>query len=302
MIEFRAKRGIAVLAIALLGCKKEQQPDAYGNIEATEVIVGAQAAGQLTTFTPNEGNVIPRGQVTAVVDTIPLQLQLKQIAAQRVASQSRVTEVSKQMEVLETQRAIALREYQRTQRLFDQQAATAQQLDQSERDYKTLGAQIDQARAQRQTATEDVASTDAQVAQIREQIRKATVTNPVSGTVLATYVKNHEVVTIAQSLYKVANLDTVELRAYVTEPQLAEVKIGKTVRVSIDVGEKTRRTADGVVSWIASQAEFTPTPIETRDERTNLVYAMKVRIQNKNGVFKIGMPADVQFGTQVAAK
>ena len=119
---------------------------------------------------------------------------------------------------------------------------------------------------------------------------------------LATYVKAGEVVQPGQALYKVANLDTMELRAYVTEPQLSELKLGKVVQVAIDVGEKTRRTMSGKVSWIASQAEFTPTPIETRDERTNLVYAIKVRIANPNGVLKIGMPADVQFSTVVANK
>jgi HlyD family secretion protein len=294
---------VAALGMTLVvGCRQEKQPDAYGNIEATEVIVGSQANGQLTTFTPNEGNVIPRGAVTAVVDTTALKLQLLQIAAQRVASEARVTEVSRQIEVFQTQRTIALRNYERTKRLFDQQAATAQQLDQAERDYKTLGAQIDATSAQQQTAARDVASNDAHVSQVRDQIRKATVTNPINGTVLATFVKNGEVVQVGQALYKVANLDTVELRAYLSEPQLAEVKLGKTVQVSIDVGQKTRQTTNGVVSWISSQAEFTPTPIETRDERSNLVYAIKVRIQNRSGAFKIGMPADVMFSTVVAEK
>jgi HlyD family secretion protein len=139
------------------------------------------------------------------------------------------------------------------------------------------------------------------VAQVRDQIRKSRVLNPISGTVLTTYAKAGEFVQIGQPLYKIANLDTMELRAYVTEPQLAQVKVGQRVQVSIDAGEG-RRTLSGTVSWISSQAEFTPTPIETRDERANLVYAIKVRVPNANGVLKIGMPADVQLATVTASR
>jgi membrane fusion protein YbhG len=119
--------------------------------------------------------------------------------------------------------------------------------------------------------------------------------------VLTTYSKRGEFVQVGQPLYKIANLDTVELRAYVTEPQLAQVKLGNSADVSVDV-DGGRRTLPGVVSWISSQAEFTPTPIETRDERTNLVYAVKLRVANPGGLLKIGMPADVQFTTVTASR
>jgi HlyD family secretion protein len=290
------------LAVALAACSREKQPDAYGNMEATEVVVGSQASGQLASFTPVEGQVIGLDAVTAVVDTTALTLQLQQAESQRATSVSRVGEVDKQVGVLETQRAIALRAYERTRRLFDQQAATAQQLDQAERDYKTLIAQIEAARAQQKTAAQDIASTAARVAQIRDQIVKARVINPVAGTVLATYVKAGEVVQPGQPLYRVANLDTLELRAYVGEAQLSQVKLGQIVRVSIDRGDGARQAIPGTVSWVASQAEFTPTPIQTRDERSNLVYAVKVRVANRGGVLKIGMPADVELPAVVAAK
>lgn len=293
---------IAALLGVVLGCRSEKQPDAFGNIEATAVVVGAQASGQLASFTPNEGDRIPAGAITALVDTTALRLQLQQMAAQRRTSSSRVVEIEKQAAVLETQRTIALRVYERTKRLFDQQAATAQQLDQAERDYRTLVAQIEAARAQEHTATVDISSTDARVAQLRDQMSKARVVNPVGGTVLATYVKTGEIIQSGQPLYKIANLDTLELRAYVTEPQLSQVKLGQTVQVSVDAGGAPRRVMAGVVSWVSSQAEFTPTPIQTRDERANLVYAIKVRIANPNGVLKIGMPADVQLPTAVAVK
>ena len=286
----------------VMACHATQPPDAYGNIEATEVVVGSEMSGQLQTFAPVEGNHLTAGALVAVVDTSALVIQMQQVASQRTATGSRVNEITKQTGVLEAQRAIAARTYERQRRLFEQQATTAQQLDQAERDYRTIVAQIAATAAQRQTASHDVASSDARVAQIRDQIRKSKMTNPINGTVLTTYTKAGEYVQVGQPLYKIANLDTVELRAYVTEPQLSQVKIGRPVSVSIDVGNKERRSLPGTVAWVSSQAEFTPTPIETRDERANLVYAIKVRVPNSNGVLKIGMPADVQFGVVTASR
>lgn len=286
--------GLALAAAA--ACRNGPRPDAYGNIEATEVVVGAEGAGQLASFTPAEGNVLPLGATVGVIDTTTESLQLQQVAAQRTASASRAAEVTKQIGVLETQRPIVQRVYERTRRLFDQQAATAQQLDQAERDYRTLLAQLEVARAQRQAALHDVVASDARAAQARDQLRKSVITNPVGGTVLTTYVRNGELVQIGQPLYKIANLDTMELRAYLTETQLASIKVGQPVTVSVDAGA-SRRAIPGVVSWVSPTAEFTPTPIETRDERVNLVYAIKVRVPNPGGLLKIGMPADVQFTT-----
>ncbi len=291
--------GGALLVTA--ACQKASGPDAYGNVEATEVVVGSQTAGQLESFAPIEGQQLDAGAVVAVVDTTALVLQLRQASSESATSGSRVEEATRQLGVLETQRDIAQRTYDRTRRLFTQQAATSQQLDQAERDYRTLLAQIETGHAQVRTASRDVASNDARAAQIRDQIRRSRVANPVGGTVLTTYTKRGEFVQIGQPLYKIADLDTVELRAYVTEPQLAQVKLGSRVEVTVDV-DGARRTLPGVVSWISSQAEFTPTPIETRDERTNLVYAIKVRVGNQEAVLKIGMPADVQFTTVTAAR
>jgi HlyD family secretion protein len=284
-------------------CRKTAQPDAYGNIEADEVVVSAQTGGQLMRFTAAEGTPLPAGALVGLVDTVQLALQREQITAQRSGTTSRANEVTQQINVLEVQREIAGRAYQRTRRLFDQQAATAQQMDQAERDYRVLGEQIRALRAQRQTVGQDVASTGARVAQIQDQIRRSEIRNPVAGTVLATYTKAGEFVQPGQPLYKIANLDTLELRAYLTEPQLAHVKIGQTAHVSVDVGGEQRRVVPGIVSWVSSTAEFTPTPIQTRDERTNLVYAIKVRLPNPSGVLKIGMPADVQFApTRTASR
>jgi HlyD family secretion protein len=291
----------AASALALLACDKAQQPDAYGHLEATETIVSAQSTGQLERFTPVEGARIAAGAAAAVVDTSALVLQLRQTAAQRSASSARVTEVAHQIEVFDVQATIAERSLARARRLFAQQAGTAQQLDQAERDYRTLVAQRAGARAQRDVAMRDVSSAEAQVAQIRDQIRKNHVASPVGGTVLTTYVRAGEFVQAGQPLFKVADLDTMELRAYVTESQLSSVKIGQRARVSVDAREG-RRALTGVIIWVSTQAEFTPTPIQTRDERTNLVYAMKLRVPNPDGALKIGMPADVEFTSSTASR
>jgi HlyD family secretion protein len=294
---------VAVTGIAFLAaCGGDPPADAYGHMEALDVVVGAQATGQLQSFQATEGTRLASGQIVGAIEPTALELQLEQIAAQRTASASRVEEVTRQITVLETQADIARRTYERTRRLHDVQAATAQQLDAAERDYRTLLAQIEAARAQRNTASRDVASAEARVAQIRDQVAKSRVTNPIAGTVLATYAKTGEFVQTGQPLYKIANLDTLELRAYVTEPQLTQVKIGQPVQVAVDVADDRRQLLPGVITWISSQAEFTPTPIETRDERSNLVYAIKVRVPNRDGLLKIGMPADVVFATRAAAR
>ena len=296
MIRIYSFATVVVLVAAATACRRGPKPEAFGNIEATEVVVSAQAAGQLESFLPAEGGVLPRGATIGVIDTVTESLQLQQVSAQRTASASRATEVTKQIGVLEAQRPIAERVYERTRRLFEQQAATAQQLDQAEREYRTLVAQLEVARAQRQSALHEVTASDARAAQARDQLRRSVITNPVGGTVLTTYVRTGELVQIGQPLYKIANLDTMELRAYVTETQLASIKVGRQVTVSVDVGA-TRRALPGIVSWVSTTAEFTPTPIETRDERINLVYAIKIRVPNPNGMLKIGMPADVQITT-----
>ena len=290
----------AVLVLFTLGtlasCKREPEPDAYGNFEATEVVVSAQTSGQIQSFTPVDGMRLDRGAVVAVIDTTQLALERRQLTAQRAATGSRGAEVNEQLRVLEVQRDIALRNYERTRRLHAEQAATSQQLDQAERDYRTLVAQIEAMKAQRRSVTMDVASSEARVAQIRDRITKSTVTNPQPGTVLTTYASAGEVVQPGQPLYKIADLDTLDLRAYVTGGQLPAVRLGQRVDVRVDRGRDKLRTIAGVVTWVSPTAEFTPTPVQTRDERADLVYAVKIRVPNADGSLKIGMPADVTFG------
>jgi len=290
---------IAALAVVLGACRRGEQPDAYGNFEATDVVVSAEVTGQLLWFLPDEGQRVVAGALAGVIDTMQLALERDQIAAQRDATRSRVGEVSAQLEAHRVQYEIARRSYERTRRLFDDQAATVQQLDQAEREYKVLGEQIQALEAQRRTVARDVASTEARIAQIHQRLEKSRVINPLSGTVLAAYAEKGEFVQAGQPLYKVANLDSMVLRAYVTESQLGRVKIGERADVTIDAAQNRRQTLPGTVTWISPEAEFTPTPIQTRDERRDLVYAVKIRVANPQGLAKIGMPADVRFAPAV---
>ena len=294
--------GRASLLLLVLACGGDNEPDAYGTFEANEVVVSAQVGGQLLSFTPVEGARIPAGTVVGIVDTTQLALSQEQTVAQREATAARASEAGGQINVLEVQRDIAQRNYARTRRLFDQNAATAQQLDQAERDYRVLLAQIDAARAQRQGLGQEVASGTARVDQIRDQIGRSRITNPESGTVLATYVRAGEVVQPAQAVYRIANLDTLILRAYITEGQLSSVRLGQRVQVHVDQPGENLLAVPGTLTWIASKAEFTPTPVQTRDERANLVYAVKVLVPNARGALKIGMPADLKLTAGSAEK
>ena len=286
--------GHAALGTTLLlaACKGEPEPDAYGNFEAIEVVVSAQTGGPIERFIPVEGMRLERGALVALIDTTPLALERRQLAAQRAAATARSVEAGEQLRVLEVQHDVARRSYERTRRLHAQQAATASQLDQAERDYRALGAQIAAMRAQRRSVGLDAASAEARVAQIGDRLERSRVANPRAGTVLAIYARAGEVVQAGQPLYKIADLDTLELRAYVTGSQLTSVRLGQGVRVRVDRGGELL-ALPGTVSWVASSAEFTPTPIQTRDERADLVYAVKIRVPNRDGALKIGMPGDV---------
>jgi HlyD family secretion protein len=340
------ERRLVILSIALVvtaGCSRTVEPDAYGNVEATEVVVGAEASGRLISFDVTEGQMLTAGASVGEIDPVPLTLERDQLTAQRAAALSRVNEVQQQVQALEAQRAsaeaqraaataqraalvtqqeIAKRAFDRTNRLAAQQAATAQQVDQTERDYRVLSDQIqaqDQqinaqerqiaahagqvqaAKAQQQTQQHQVAAIDAQLAQLTERIRKTGINSPVPGTVTTTYAKSGEVVQIGQPLFRIADLTAVDVRAYVTEPQLAGIRLGQDAQVSIDVGGGQRQAMPGQVQWISSQAEFTPTPIQTRDERAALVYAIKIRVKNDGARLKIGMPVDVALGSSSSA-
>ncbi len=292
-----AARGalVVVSAVILGACNGNVAPDAYGTFESVEIVVSAQAGGQLLQFEPEEGSRLANGAVVGTIDTTQLILEKNAIVAQQEAGASRTNQVADQVASLKIQRDLAKRNLDRLQRLLAVKAATAVQVDQAESDYQVLAKQIEATQSQYRSSRQDVDATHARVAQVRERLQKSQIVNPRTGTVLATYAKTGEVVQPGQPLYKIANLDSMILRAYVTETQLASVHIGGDVQVSIDVAKGSQKVVTGRVVWVSSEAEFTPTPIQTRDERADLVYAVKISVPNEDGIAKIGMPADVQF-------
>jgi HlyD family secretion protein len=291
---------ILLVGVALAGCHRKDEPDAYGNVEAIDVVVGTEVGGRLDRFDVKEGQHLSADAVVGAVETTQLQEQHREATALRGSTESRLTELARQLDALKVQQEIAHRAYERTQRLYAREAATSQQLDQAERDFRVLGEQIKALRAQQRSTSADLGSRDAKVAQVAERIGKGTIRNPIDGTVLATYVEAGEVVQAGQPLYRIADLRTVEVRAYISETQLASVHLGQPARVSVDSGRAARTAFDGNVTWMSSDAEFTPTQIQTREDRADLVYAVKITVANPDGVLKVGMPADVAFAPSKA--
>lgn len=277
------------------GCRKEVA-DAYGNFEATEVTVSAEAAGRVLRLDAEEGTRLTASAEVGLIDTTTLVLQRGELLARREAARARGREVDANAAALETQRVIAQRELERTRRLLAAQAATAQQGDRAEREARVLGDQLQGAAATRATVGKEVASIDAQVASLEERLRRSRVVAPGSGTVLARYVEPGEFVQVGTPLFKMAALDTLILRAYLSGAQLAKVALGQVLTIQVDAGGDSLRTVQGRITWIAPSAEFTPTPIQTREERTTQVYAVKLAVPNADGRLRVGMPAEVVLG------
>ena len=297
MLPHRVFAGAALAAsLSLLAsCTKATPADAYGNFEAEEVVVAAETAGQLQSFAPTEGQTLSVRDVVAQLDTIQIALERQQLAAQRASLVAHRGEVQEQLRTVETQHAIAQRTRARIDLLFAKQAATAQQRDQTERDERASMGQVTASRLSITRVAADIAAIDARLAAVSDRLRRTSIANPVGGTVLATYARAGEMIQPGQPLYRIASLDTLTLRAYITGAQLPTVKLGQAVDVHIEGSADSLQRWRGTVSWVSARAEFTPTPVQTREARSDLVYAIKVRVANPQGVFKIGMPADITW-------
>lgn len=289
-VRFPALAALLVgLASAACG---EDEPEAYGNFEATEVTVSAEVGGRLLSLGLDEGDQVTSKAVLGAVDTIPLVLERNAVEARRAAAAARAREAGASIAALEVQHKLAEREQARTDRLLQNAAATAQQADRAEREVRVTEEQLTGARAAYRSATQEVAALDAQLALIDDRIDRSRVESPINGTVLTRYVEPGEYVQAGQPLFKLAPLDSLTFRAYVTGAQLSTLRLGQEVRVGVDRADSIA-TLPGRVTWIASAAEFTPTPIQTREERSDQVYAVKITVPNPNGALKIGMPGEL---------
>lgn len=285
-----------IVSAALLGCGSDaDRPDAYGNFEAVETTVSAQTSGQLTAFDLREGDELEAGTMVGQVDTVQLSLARSSLLAQRGTIDAQIASTNAEAEVLIEQKRIAQIDKRRIDRLFEQEAATEKQVDDINGQISVLDRKVAAVRSKAASLESQQDALDAEIAKLEDRIERSTVVNPVAGTVLTTFVEPHELVSTGSPLYRIADLSKLDLRAFLSEAQLSEIAIGDAVSVSFDGADGELETIEGTVTWIASQAEFTPRTVQTREERVNLVYAIKVRVPNPDGRLKIGMPADVRF-------
>jgi len=286
---------IIAVFFAFTSCgNKYPQADGYGNFEADETVVSAESAGKILFLDVDEGSVLDKGKLVAIIDTGDLQLRKEQLIAQKKAVESKAANVTAQIEVQKQQKNNLLTDKVRTENLFKEGAATAKQLDDINGAVALVEKQILSTETQMVNISNEINVIEKQIAQLEENINKCSIVNPVKGTVLEKYAEVFELTAPGKSLYKIAVLDYLYLRAYISGAQLAQVKLGQKVQVNIDAGENTMRQLEGEISWIASVAEFTPKIIQTREERINLVYAIKIKTPN-DGSLKIGMPGEVVF-------
>lgn len=284
---------VAITALGAVVACRGDAPDAYGRFEATEVTIAAEASGRLLSLDVEEGARLEAGRVVGHIDTAGLAFQRAEVAARRNAARARAREVEATLASLAGQRTIAERERNRMTRLVEASAATAQQGDRATRDADVLRDQETGARAARETVEQEAQALAAQLAVLDDRLRRSRVTSAIGGTVLTRYVEAGEYVQPGTPLFKVAALDTLVLRAYVSEAQLGRLALGQVVTVRVDAGPDSLLALPGRVSWIAGAAEYTPTPIQTRDERVTQVYAVKIVVPNGDGRLRIGMPGDV---------
>ncbi len=281
--------------LMISACSSENnQADAYGNFESTEIIVSAQMQGTLLSFDIDEGNYILKDKCVGVIDTIPVSIKRSQLMAQRKVTFAKKLNLDAQLRVQEEQRSNLVRELNRVERMLKENAATPQQYDDLEGKLKVTDAQTAALKSQYSLISAELSVIDAQLAEIKNQIEKCLIINPVEGTVLVKYAEQGEIVTPGKSLYKIANLKEMDLKVFISGAQLADIAIGDSVIVRIDKGKKEYHLLKGLVSWIADEVEFTPKIIQTKEERVNMVYAVKIKVKN-DGSIKIGMPGEAIF-------
>jgi len=286
---------ITLLSAGLFACSNiEERSDAFGNFEADPVIVSSESSGKILELNIEKGQKIEQGMLTALIDTVQIDLKLKQIAAQKDAVVARRQSIQSQIGVFDEQIKNLRINEKRVENMLKDNAATQKQLDDITGQIGVLERQIESTRTQYTSVNKELEVLDTQVAEARDVLTRCLVTAPASGTVLETYVEQGELASPGKPLFKMANLDELTLKVYVSGTQLSRVKIGQEVNVLIDKTATENQTLKGKVDWISSEAEFTPKIIQTKEERVKLVYAVKVLVKN-DGTLKIGMPGEINW-------
>ncbi len=288
-----------LISFLLISCRNgEGNFDATGSFEATEVIVSSQANGRILELSLNEGAQLQQGQMVGVIDSTQLYLQKMSLLANAKGVVAQQPDINAQTAALRDQINTLNREKARVERLVSANAANQKQLDDIESQLEVvesqLSAQISTLQKSSAHISAQSSTLDIQVAQLNDQLEKTLIISPISGTVLNKYAEVGELATIGTPLFKIADIEEMFLRAYVTNDQLAQIKLNDQVTVSVDDGDGGMKSYTGTISWISDKSEFTPKTIQTKNERANLVYAIKIAVPN-DGFLKIGMYGEVKF-------
>ena len=288
----------AAVSLTVTACGRGGDFDATGTFEATEVVVSAEAAGRILCFDAEEGDVLGAGRQVGAIDTVQLYLQKLQLERQRASVRSGRPDISKQASSLREQIAKQQTERRRVESLLRDGAATAKQLDDIDAQLRVLNGQLDALLSTLENNTlsidENSSAIELQIAQIEDRLAKCRIASPIGGTVLAKYAEAGELASVGKPLMKVADLEHMHLRAYFTSDQLAGLELGQRVTVTADFGGEQQVDYPGRIVWIASESEFTPKTIQTRDSRANLVYAVKIAVENDEKL-KIGLYGEVRL-------
>lgn len=273
---------------------KNNKSDAYGNFEATEIMVSAQGNGELFQLDLEEGDYVAEGKIVGIIDTTDLHLKKRLLAQQKATIASQLISVDAERDVVKQQLDNALVTKNRTDNLMKSGAATQKQLDDVNGLVALFQKQIEAIASKKKSIRDQMLGVDVQIEQIHEAVDNCFIKNPVEGTVLVKYAERGELAVMGKPLYKLADLKRMKLKAYISGDQLPQLKIGQQVEVLFDKGVLENQSVKGSVSWISSSAEFTPKTIQTKEERVSLVYAIKVAVDN-DGSIKIGMPGECKF-------
>ncbi|MFC7523612.1 HlyD family secretion protein [Parapedobacter sp. GCM10030251] len=292
-------KNLMILPFFLMACgPQENAYDASGTFEAVETLISAEANGVIKALDIREGQELHAGQAIGYIDSTQLYLRKLQLQSQIKAVLSKRPNVAIQLAALQEQLSQAIREQRRLANLVRADAATPKQLDDANAQVavikKQIAAQQSSLGITSSSLTQEASPLEVQIAQLEDELAKSRIVNPLDGIVLVKYAEANETVTVGKPLYKIADLSSIILLAYITGPQFSQLKLNQTVTVLVDDAESGYREYPGVVEWISGKAEFTPKTIQTKDERENLVYATKIRVKN-DGLLKIGMYCEVRF-------
>jgi len=290
---------LILAAIAIIGCSNSNdKSDAYGNFETDETVLSAENAGKINDILVKEGDKVQKGQLLAVIDTVQLDFQRQQLLASMTAVSSKRQDVQVQVDVLNERKANLLRDKKRFEKMFAEGSATQKTVDDINGELEVIDKNIIATRTGLNTANtglmSEIKPLSEQLKLVNDKIAKCKIFATLTGTVMTKYVQNSEFAVIGKPLFKLANTEDMYLKVYVSGDILPKVKLNQKVEVLIDKDYKTNEKLQGDVTWISDKAEFTPKIIQTKDERVNLVYAVKVFVKN-DGKLKIGMPGEVNF-------